>query len=271
MRTIYCELIRLRSAQRTHSTHLLSSGTTAVHATTVTGTDTSRHRALARSDARSVPRVTAEVITRKKTARGARRAAIFSFLVSIILHPSYIAYGTSAIFSTTSMAYIYALASILYCEILLAVLPLPSRHGFRAQRPPTFLSLLCCITSSHLATLHHPFSLSVSLVKPLNVPRVNFVVFGYRPVAYFGLLHEFEHVHYSIACNQDSEVSSVWRFADCDVFGFQLLHHGLPFPAPLSIFEQEVRDGLSAAVAPPPACVLGFCDPRWMNGRDCVT
>jgi hypothetical protein len=49
---------------------------TAVHATTVTGTDTSGHRALARSDARSVPRVTAKVIARKKTAQGARHAAM---------------------------------------------------------------------------------------------------------------------------------------------------------------------------------------------------
>jgi hypothetical protein len=133
-----------------------------------------------------------------------------------------------------------------YCTILLAAPPLPSRHGFRAQCPPTFLSLLCCITSSLLAILHCPFSLSVSLVEPHNVPQVDFFVFGSRPVAYFGLLHELEHVHYSIICEQDFEVSSVWHFADCDVFGFQLLHHGLPFPAPLSTFEQEVRDGLSA-------------------------
>jgi hypothetical protein len=182
--------------------------------------------------------------------------------VLIILHPSYIAYGTSAIFSTTFMVYTYALASILYCEILLAVLPLPSRHGFRAQRPPTFLSLLCCITSLHLAILLRPFSLSVSLVKPLNVPQVDFVVFGSRPLAYFGLLYEFEHVHYSIICEQGFEFSSVWRFADRHVFGFQLLHHGLSFSAPLSALEQEVRDGLSAAAALPAACVLGFTTPR---------
>jgi hypothetical protein len=79
-------------------------------------------------------------------------------------------------------------------------------------------------------------------------------------LAYFGLLHELEHVHYSIACNQDFEVSSVWRFADCNVFGFQLLHHGLPFPAPLSTFEQEMCNGLSAAAAPPAACVFGLSD-----------
>jgi hypothetical protein len=50
-------------------------------------------------------------------------------------------YGTSAIFSTTFMAYTYALASIFYCTILLAVPFLSSRHGFRAQHPPAFLGL----------------------------------------------------------------------------------------------------------------------------------
>jgi hypothetical protein len=49
---------------------------TAVHTTTATGTGTSRHRALASSDARSAPRVTAEAIAWKQTARSARRAAM---------------------------------------------------------------------------------------------------------------------------------------------------------------------------------------------------
>jgi hypothetical protein len=120
----------------------------------------------------------------------------YSISVLVILHSSLIAYGTSAIFTTTSMASTYplALAPVFHCTILLAVPPLPSRHGFRAERPPIFLSLLCCITSSLLAILHCPFSLSVPPVQSLNIPRVDFVIFGSRPLAYFGLLHEFEHV-----------------------------------------------------------------------------
>jgi hypothetical protein len=135
------------------------------------------------------------IIEKAKIQQGFRGTFFF---VSIILYPSYIAYGTSDIFSTTFMAYTYALACIFYCTILLAVLPLPSRQGFRAQHPPTFLSLLCWITSSLPAILHCPFSLSVSFVKPLNVPRVDSIVFGSRRLAYFGLLHEFEHVHYNV-------------------------------------------------------------------------
>jgi hypothetical protein len=59
------------------------------------------------------------------------------FLVLIILHSSYIAYGTSAIFSTTSMTYMHALAPVFYCTILLAVPTPSSRHGFWALCPPT--------------------------------------------------------------------------------------------------------------------------------------
>jgi hypothetical protein len=70
MQTIYCVLARLCSA---HSAHLPSLGTTAVYATTATGTDTSRHRTLARSDAQSAAKVTAEAVARTKTARSARR------------------------------------------------------------------------------------------------------------------------------------------------------------------------------------------------------
>jgi len=75
------------------------------------------------------------------------------FFFSIILHSSYIAYGTSAIFSTTSMAYSCALASIFDCTILLAVPTLQSRHSFWARRPPTFLALCYCIT--FLTPLRH--------------------------------------------------------------------------------------------------------------------
>jgi hypothetical protein len=101
----------------------------------------------------------------------------------------------------------------------------------------------------HILTPRHSplplFPLRLSCRAPQR-PTSRLFRFGSRPVAYFGLLHELEHVHYSIICEQDFEVSSVWRFADCDVFGFQLLHYGLSFPVPLSTFEQEVRDGLSA-------------------------
>jgi hypothetical protein len=59
----------------------------------------------------------------------------------IILHSSYIAYDTLAIFATISVTSKYALALILGRTILLAV-PTPSScHSFQALCPPTFLPL----------------------------------------------------------------------------------------------------------------------------------
>ena len=135
------------------------------------------------------------------------------------------------------MAYRYAPAPVFYCNILLAAPTLPSRHDFWAQCPPTFLSLLCCITASLPAILRCPCLLLVPLLQPLDVPWVDFVIPRSQPLACFGLLHEFEHVHFSIFSKQDFEVSSVWRFTDLDVFGFQLLYHSLSLSAPLPAHE----------------------------------
>jgi hypothetical protein len=113
---------------------------------------------------------------------------IFQSFFQNILHSSYTAYGTSAIFTTTSIAFKYALAPVFNYTILLVV-PTPSRrYGFWAQCPPTCLSLLWCINFSPSAILHCLFSLFVPPVQSLYVPRVDFVIFGSRPLAYFGLL-----------------------------------------------------------------------------------
>jgi hypothetical protein len=61
---------------------------------------------------------------------------IFLFVL-IILHSSYVAYGTSASFSTISITLICALVSSLNCAILLAVPPSSRHHGFWARCPPT--------------------------------------------------------------------------------------------------------------------------------------
>jgi hypothetical protein len=116
---------------------------------------------------------------------------------------------------------------------------------------PETLSAYTAACSKYKAT-------SLSLEKQ---PEISFVC-GSRPLAYFGLLHELEHVHCSLLCKQDFEVSPVWHFADCEVLSFQLLNHDLSFSAPLSALEQEVRDSLSATAAPPAACIFGSSDPH---------
>jgi hypothetical protein len=81
---------------------------------------------------------------------------IFLFFPSI-RHSSYIAQGTSTIFSTTSMTSKCALAPILDFINLLAVPTPSSRHNFCAQYPPTFLSLLYCIPRLTLRLSPPPF------------------------------------------------------------------------------------------------------------------
>lgn len=75
----------------------------------------------------------------------------------IRLHSSYIAYGTSAIFPTTSMTSKCAPAPVFYCTTLLAVPTSSSRPSFWASSPHTFLSLLCCtlLSTTHEARHVH--------------------------------------------------------------------------------------------------------------------
>jgi hypothetical protein len=80
-------------------------------------------------------------------ARYAYRAAFF-FIFIFFNHTAFKLYSLwhVAIFSTTSMTSKCAPASIFYCTILLAIPTPPSRHSFWAQCPPTFRSLLYCIS-----------------------------------------------------------------------------------------------------------------------------
>lgn len=57
--------------------------------------------------------------------------------ISIVLHSSYKASGTSTIFSRTSMAYVYATAGVLHCKVALAVMAPSSYYGFQTLHPPT--------------------------------------------------------------------------------------------------------------------------------------
>jgi hypothetical protein len=52
------------------------------------------------------------------------------------------------------------------------------------------------------------------------------------------------------------------RFVNRDAFGSQLPYHGLSLSEPLSVFEQEVRDGLFTSAAPLASCIFDFPDPR---------
>ena len=72
-------------------------------------------------------------------------------------------------------AYIYALASIFDCTILLAVPTIQSHHGIWAQCPPTFLTLwyrITCLTPlHHLSPLHLHFHLDLVARYPTNQLR----------------------------------------------------------------------------------------------------
>jgi hypothetical protein len=65
---------------------------------------------------------------------------------------------------------------------------------------PTFLSLLCCI--SHLC-----------------------------------LPYEFEHVYHGIVFEQGPQVCQDLSFAERDIFGPQISHHGPSLPSPLSALQ----------------------------------
>jgi hypothetical protein len=91
--------------------------------------------------------------------RNSCRTSFFCF--GIILHSSYIAYGMSAIFATTSMASKCAPASVFYCTILLAVPSPPSRHSFWAQCPPYFPVAVAMCSPPHSTLLSIASSSSV--------------------------------------------------------------------------------------------------------------
>lgn len=95
-----------------------------------------------------------------------------------MLHSSYIAYGTSAIFATTSTTFKYAPAPVFYCTTHLAVPTSSSHHDFRASSPPTFLPLLAALLSPLDAILHRPIFPSTALVESFDIPRVNIVGLG---------------------------------------------------------------------------------------------
>jgi hypothetical protein len=73
-------------------------------------------------------------------------------------------------------------------------------------------------------------------------------------------LHKFEHLHNRFVFKQDLEASPIWRFAKCDVFGFQGLQHGLSLSALFSAFEWEVRNTLFPLATLPAACFIGFAN-----------
>lgn len=95
------------------------------------------------------------------------------------------------IFTKVSMTYISALAPAFYCTILLAVAIPSSRRGSWARPPSTFLSPLCCITSSSSAIFYCPLIVLVLPIRALHVPWVDVVISSPRHLAYFRLLHEF--------------------------------------------------------------------------------
>jgi hypothetical protein len=93
--------------------------------------------------------------------RVATERAFFYFLFfTIILHSSYIAYGTSAIFSTISMTLMCALASMFNYTILLAVPPSSRRHATAFGLNALLLILACALNN-------WPSSLVLSII-PLS-------------------------------------------------------------------------------------------------------
>ena len=92
------------------------------------------------------------------------------------------------------------------------------------SKPSYILSLLYGITFSPTAILHFPTIVLVSPVQSFHVPSVDFVISCSLPLTYLGVLDKSEHIHYCIVLKYCFEVSSVWRFANCDISGFKLLY-----------------------------------------------
>jgi hypothetical protein len=101
--------------------------------------------------------------------------------VLIILHSSYIAYGTSASFSTISITLMWALASSLNCTILLAVPPSSKAPRFSGSLPSYWYSRVAATTGPHplcspssrypsCATGRTPPSTRVYAVSPIVIP-----------------------------------------------------------------------------------------------------
>jgi hypothetical protein len=150
--------------------------------------------------------------------------------------------------------------------VLLATPTRSSRHGFRAQRPPTSLSLLPHSPNSSSPVL---VALLIELVDvPLVVPLC---IVHFSSLAYCCAFDEAQHCLDTGILEQDPQVLPIHSYRDLNFLGLQRAQHRLTFSSPYATLEHEVPHALWSAATPPAPGVLYFLHPEQVHARYCVS